>query len=269
MKKRLDMLMMERALAPSREKAKAYIMAGDVYVDGQKEDKAGTMFPETVKIEVRGNTLPYVSRGGLKLEKAMKNFDVTLEGKVCMDVGASTGGFTDCMLQNGAVKVYSIDVGYGQLDWKLRNDPRVVCMEKTNIRYVVPEDLEGPADFSSIDVSFISLTKVLLPVRNLLTESGEIVCLIKPQFEAGREKVGKKGVVRDPAVHQEVIEKVRDYAMSISMEPCHLSFSPIKGPEGNIEYLLHLKKRPEGEVIESSLEAEPEQVVREAHDQLD
>ena len=163
------MLMMERALAPSREKAKAYIMAGDVYVDGQKEDKAGTMFPETVKIEVRGNTLPYVSRGGLKLEKAMKNFDVTLKDKVCMDVGASTGGFTDCMLQNGAVKVYSIDVGYGQLDWKLRNDPRVVCMEKTNIRYVVPEDLEGPADFSSIDVSFISLTKVLLPVRNLLT----------------------------------------------------------------------------------------------------
>ena len=244
MKKRLDMLMMERSLAPSREKAKAFIMAGDVYVDGQKEDKAGTMFPETVKIEVRGNTLPYVSRGGLKLEKAMKNFDVTLEGKVCMDVGASTGGFTDCMLQNGAVKVYSIDVGYGQLDWKLRNDPRVVCMEKTNIRYVVPEDLGEPADFSSIDVSFISLTKVLLPVRNLLTDEGEIVCLIKPQFEAGREKVGKKGVVRDPAVHQEVIEKVRDYAMSIFMEPCHLSFSPIKGPEGNIEYLLHLKKHP-------------------------
>ena len=269
MKKRLDMLMMDRALAPSREKAKAYIMAGDVYVDGQKEDKAGTMFPETVKIEVRGNTLPYVSRGGLKLEKAMKNFDVTLDGKVCMDVGASTGGFTDCMLQNGAVKVYSIDVGYGQLDWKLRNDPRVVCMEKTNIRYVVPEDLEGPADFSSIDVSFISLTKVLLPVRNLLTDEGEIVCLIKPQFEAGREKVGKKGVVRDPAVHQEVIEKVRDYAMSIFMEPCHLSFSPIKGPEGNIEYLLHLKKRPEGEVIQSSLEVTPEAVVQEAHSQLD
>jgi len=256
MKKRLDMLMMERSLAPSREKAKAFIMAGDVYVDGQKEDKAGTMFPETVKIEVRGNTLPYVSRGGLKLEKAMKNFDVTLEGKVCMDVGASTGGFTDCMLQNGAVKVYSIDVGYGQLDWKLRNDPRVVCMEKTNIRYVVPENMGEPADFSSIDVSFISLTKVLLPVRNLLTDEGEIVCLIKPQFEAGREKVGKKGVVRDPAVHQEVIEKVRDYAMSIFMEPCHLSFSPIKGPEGNIEYLLHLKKHQEG-------------VVAEAHGQLD
>lgn len=269
MKKRLDMLMMERALAPSREKAKAYIMAGDVYVDGQKEDKAGTMFPETVKIEVRGNTLPYVSRGGLKLEKAMKNFDVTLKDKVCMDVGASTGGFTDCMLQNGAVKVYSIDVGYGQLDWKLRNDLRVVCMEKTNIRYVVPEDLEGPADFSSIDVSFISLTKVLLPVRNLLTEEGEIVCLIKPQFEAGREKVGKKGVVRDPAVHQEVIEKIRDYAMSISMEPCHLSFSPIKGPEGNIEYLLHLKKHPEGSQVPDSLQVSVEEVVSQAHGQLD
>ena len=269
MKKRLDILMMERALAPSREKAKAYIMAGDVYVDGQKEDKAGTMFQETVKIEVRGNTLPYVSRGGLKLEKAMKNFGVSLDGKACMDVGASTGGFTDCMLQNGATKVYSIDVGYGQLDWGLRNDPRVVCMEKTNIRYVVPEDLQEPADFSSIDVSFISLTKVLLPVRNLLTEDGEIVCLIKPQFEAGREKVGKKGVVRDPAVHLEVIEKVIGYAMSIALESCHLSFSPIKGPEGNIEYLLHLKKHPKGTVVVSSLETDPEQVVKEAHQQLD
>ena len=269
MKKRLDILMMERALAPSREKAKAYIMAGDVYVDGQKEDKAGTMFQETVRIEVRGNTLPYVSRGGLKLEKAMKNFGVSLDGKVCMDVGASTGGFTDCMLQNGAVKVYSIDVGYGQLDWGLRNDPRVVCMEKTNIRYVLPENLQEPADFSSIDVSFISLTKVLLPVRNLLTEDGEIVCLIKPQFEAGREKVGKKGVVRDPAVHLEVIEKVISYAMSIALEPNHLSFSPIKGPEGNIEYLLHVKKRPEGTTVTSCLETDPEQVVKEAHQQLD
>ncbi len=225
MKKRLDIMLVEQGLAPSREKAKAYIMSGDVYVDGQKEDKAGSMFAETAKVEVRGNTLPYVSRGGLKLEKAMKNFDVSLSEKVCMDVGASTGGFTDCMLQNGAVKVYSIDVGYGQLDWKLRNDPRVVCMEKTNIRYVLPEDIQEPAAFSSIDVSFISLTKVLLPVRNLLTEDGEIVCLIKPQFEAGREKVGKKGVVRDPAVHKEVIEKVRDYAVSIFLEPCHLSFS--------------------------------------------
>ncbi len=269
MKKRLDLLMMERALAPSREKAKAYIMSGDVYVDGQKEDKAGTMFPETVKIEVRGNTLPYVSRGGLKLEKAMNHFGVALDGKVCMDVGASTGGFTDCMLQNGAVKVYSIDVGYGQLDWKLRNDPRVVCMEKTNIRYVVPDDIQEAADFSSIDVSFISLTKVLLPVRELLTGTGEIVCLIKPQFEAGREKVGKKGVVRDPAVHLEVIEKVMEYAMSISLEPAHLSFSPIKGPEGNIEYLLHLKKRPEGTAVVSCLETQPEEVVRDAHAQLD
>ena len=186
-----------------------------------------------------------------------------------MDVGASTGGFTDCMLQNGAVKVYSVDVGHGQLDWKLRNDERVVCMERTNMRYMTEDDIDEKASFVSIDVSFISLTKVLLPVRNLLTEDGEIVCLIKPQFEAGREKVGKKGVVRDPAVHLEVIEKVIAYASSIALEPRHLSFSPIKGPEGNIEYLLHLKKRPEGEVIESSLEAEPEQVVREAHDQLD
>ena len=255
MKKRLDMMLVERALAPSREKAKAYIMAGQVYVDGQKEDKAGSMFTETVKVEVRGNTLPYVSRGGLKLEKAMNEFDVSLEGKVCMDVGASTGGFTDCMLQNGGVKVYSIDVGYGQLDWKLRNDPRVVCQEK-------------PA-FSSIDVSFISLTKVLGPVRNLLTEDGEIVCLIKPQFEAGREKVGKKGVVRDPAVHEEVIEKVRDFAMSISLEPCHLSFSPIKGPEGNIEYLLHLKKKPEGTEVPDSLTVKVEDVVAQAHGALD
>ena len=242
MKKRLDMMLVERALAPSREKAKAYIMAGQVYVDGQKEDKAGSMFAETVKVEVRGNTLPYVSRGGLKLEKAMNEFDVSLEGKVCMDVGASTGGFTDCMLQNGAVKVYSIDVGYGQLDWKLRNDPRVVCMEKTNIRYVLPEDLQEPAQFSSIDVSFISLTKVLLPVRNLLTDDGEIVCLIKPQFEAGREKVGKKGVVREKSTHIEVIHKVIDYAMSIGFEVLNLEFSPIKGPEGNIEYLVHLQK---------------------------
>lgn len=269
MKKRLDLLMVERALAPSREKAKAYIMSGDVYVDGQKEDKAGTMFADTVKIEVRGNTLPYVSRGGLKLEKAMQNFGVALKDKVCMDVGASTGGFTDCMLQNGAVRVYAIDVGYGQLDWKLRNDPRVVCMEKTNIRYVLPEHLEGPAAFSSIDVSFISLTKVLLPVRNLLEEDGEIVCLIKPQFEAGREKVGKKGVVRDPAVHLEVIEKVMEYAMGIALQPCHLSFSPIKGPEGNIEYLLHLKKHPEGTAVSSELDVTAEQVVQEAHGQLD
>ncbi|MBQ0001634.1 MAG: TlyA family RNA methyltransferase, partial [Clostridiales bacterium] len=205
----------------------------------------------------------------LKLEKAMKNFDVTLEGKVCMDVGASTGGFTDCMLQNGAVKVFAIDVGYGQLDWKLRTDDRVVNMERTNIRYVVPEDLGMAADFSSIDVSFISLTKVLLPVRNLLAEEGEVVSLIKPQFEAGREKVGKKGVVRDPAVHLEVIEKVIEYARSIYMEPLHLEFSPIKGPEGNIEYLLHMKKRPEGSELAVHPEIDQPAIVAAAHEELD
>lgn len=192
MKKRLDVLLVERGLATSREKAKAMIMAGEVLVDNEREDKAGSMFPEEVEIVLKGKPLPYVSRGGLKLEKAMKNFNLTLDGKVCMDVGASTGGFTDCMLQNGAVKVYSVDVGHGQLDWKLRNDPRVVCMERTNIRYVVTEDIEERPSFVSIDVSFISLTKVLLPVRNLMEENGEIAALIKPQFEAGREKVGKK-----------------------------------------------------------------------------
>ena len=279
MKKRLDIMMVEQGLAPSREKAKAYIMAGEVYVNGQKEDKAGSMFAETAKLEVRGKTLPYVSRGGLKLEKAMKNFGVTLKDKVCMDVGASTGGFTDCMLQNGAVKVYSIDVGYGQLDWKLRNDPRVVCMEKTNIRYVVPEDLEGPAAFSSIDVSFISLTKVLLPVRNLLTEDGEIVCLIKPQFEAGREKVGKKGVVRDLAVHKEVMEQVITYAKSLGFLIKGLDFSPIRGPEGNIEYLLYIQKMENGaatfpedewnewqKVMDETIQAAQEHAVKHAED---
>lgn len=244
-------------------------MAGLVYVDGQRIDKAGTAVDTEAQIQIKENLCPYVSRGGLKLEKALNYFSFHLDGAVCADIGASTGGFTDCMLQKGASKVFAIDVGYGQLDWKLRNDPRVVCMEKTNIRYVLPENLEGPADFSSIDVSFISLTKVLLPVRNLLTEEGEIVCLIKPQFEAGREKVGKKGVVRDPAVHREVIEKVRDYAMSIFMEPCHLSFSPIKGPEGNIEYLLHLKKHPEGSEITDSLQVSVEEVVAAAHGELD
>lgn len=193
-KERLDVLMVQRNLAESREKAKALIMSGIVYVNGQKEEKAGTSFEDTVQIEVRGNTLRYVSRGGLKLEKAMDRFGVGLEGKICMDVGASTGGFTDCMLQNGAVKVYSVDVGHGQLAWKLRTDERVVCMEKTNIRYVTPEDIADPIDFASIDVSFISLTKVLGPVKNLLTPQGQIVCLIKPQFEAGREKVGKKAL---------------------------------------------------------------------------
>ena len=268
MKERLDVLLVNRGLAASREKAKAVIMAGIVYVDGQKEDKAGATFADTVNIEVRGNTLKYVSRGGLKLEKAMSHFGLSLEGKVCMDVGASTGGFTDCMLQNGAVKVYSIDVGHGQLDWKLRNDPRVVCMERTNIRYVTPEDIGEPASFVSIDVSFISLTKVLTPVRELLAENGEIVCLIKPQFEAGREKVGKKGVVRDPKVHLEVIRAVMDFASSIGFEILHLEFSPIKGPEGNIEYLLHLKKQPEGYVQDNIL-VDPETIVAMAHQTLD
>lgn len=267
MKERLDVLLVKRNLAVSREKAKAVIMAGEVYVDGQKEDKAGSMFQDSVRIEVRGNTLPYVSRGGLKLEKAMTHFGVSLEGKVCLDVGASTGGFTDCMLQNGAKRVYAIDVGHGQLDWKLRNDPRVVCMEKTNIRYVVPEDIGEQADFSSIDVSFISLTKVLLPVRELLGERGEIVCLIKPQFEAGREKVGKKGVVRDPAVHLEVVEKVIDYAKSISFEILNLEFSPIKGPEGNIEYLLYLRKLENGQESEG-MTLNSAQVVESAHETL-
>ena len=226
------------------------------------------MFPDTVDITVKGHTLPYVSRGGLKLEKAMTHFGVTLKDKVCMDVGASTGGFTDCMLQNGAVKVYAIDVGHGQLDWKLRNDERVVCMERTNIRYVVPEDIQELSQFTSIDVSFISLTKVLLPVRNLLTEDGEIVCLIKPQFEAGREKVGKKGVVRDPAVHKEVIEKVIAYASSISFEIKNLEFSPIKGPEGNIEHLLHLKKQAEG-YTQENIPVDPENTVALAHQTLE
>ena len=267
MKERLDVLLVKRGLAVSREKAKAVIMAGNVYVENQKEDKAGTMFQDTVNIEVRGSTLKYVSRGGLKLEKAMTHFGVTLKDKVCMDVGSSTGGFTDCMLQNGAVKVFAIDVGHGQLDWKLRNDERVVCMEKTNIRYVVPEDLGEAADFSSIDVSFISLTKVLLPVYHLLKEDGEVVCLIKPQFEAGMEKVGKKGVVRDPEVHKEVIEKVISYGQSIGYAALHLEYSPIKGPEGNIEYLLHLKKKVDGLPQDATLDVE--ETVKKAHGELD
>ena len=246
-KERLDVLMVRRNLAESREKAKALIMSGIVYVNGQKEDKAGTSFEETVQIEVRGSTLKYVSRGGLKLEKAMSRFGVQLAGKVCMDVGASTGGFTDCMLQNGAVKVYAVDVGHGQLAWKLRNDDRVICMEKTNIRYVTPEDIGERIEFASIDVSFISLTKVLGPVKQLLTDDGQVVCLIKPQFEAGREKVGKKGVVREKSVHLEVIEMVSDYARSIGFGILGLEFSPIKGPEGNIEYLLYLQNYPQEE----------------------
>lgn len=268
MKERLDVLLVKRNLAESREKAKAIIMSGIVYVDGQKEDKAGASFEETVSVEVRGSTLKYVSRGGLKLEKAMTHFGVSLAGKVCMDVGASTGGFTDCMLQNGAVKVYSVDVGHGQLAWKLRNDPRVVCMEKTNIRYVTPEEIPDRVGFVSIDVSFISLTKVLGPVKALMEENGEVVCLIKPQFEAGREKVGKKGVVRDPAVHLEVIKMVASFAGSIGFEALHLEFSPIKGPEGNIEYLLHLKNNAERKTFANDA-VKAEEIVRQAHDTLD
>ena len=266
MKERLDNMLVARGLAESREKAKAIIMSGIVYVDDQKEDKAGTKFEETVKIEVRGHTLPYVSRGGLKLEKAMTHFGVKPEGKVCMDVGASTGGFTDCMLQNGAVKVYAVDVGQGQLAWTLRNDPRVVCMEKTNIRYVKPEDIGDRIALASIDVSFISLTKVLGPVKELLTPDGQIVCLIKPQFEAGREKVGKKGVVREKSVHLEVIETIMDFARGLGFSLLNLEFSPIKGPEGNIEYLLYLDNRPDA-APEGGFPA-PEAVVGEAHGSL-
>lgn len=239
-------------------------MAGVVYVDGQKEDKAGTMFEDTVSVEVKGNTLPYVSRGGLKLEKAVRCFGLSLDGKVCMDVGASTGGFTDCMLKNGAVKVYAVDVGHGQLAWKLRNDERVVCMEKTNIRYVTEADVQDRIQFASIDVSFISLTKVLEPVKKLLTEDGQVVCLIKPQFEAGREKVGKKGVVREKGTHMEVIEAVIAYGREIGFGVLNLEFSPVKGPEGNIEYLLYLQNCPgEGQVG-----VDVKRVVDEAHETL-
>mgnify|MGYP002602840537 CR=1 FL=1 len=267
MKERLDVLLVNRNLAESREKAKAIIMSGIVYVDGQKEDKAGTMFEDTVSVEVRGHTLAYVSRGGLKLEKAMTHFGVTLNGKICMDVGASTGGFTDCMLQNGAVKVYSVDVGHGQLAWKLRNDERVVCMEKTNIRYVTPEDIPDRIQFASIDVSFISLTKVLGPVKELLTEDGQIVCLIKPQFEAGREKVGKKGVVREKETHMEVVRMVMDFALSIGFGVLGLAFSPIKGPEGNIEYLLYLQKTPTEEELNRPL-PDVKALVEQSHELL-
>ena len=268
MKERLDVLLVKRNLAESREKAKALIMAGIVYVDGQKEDKAGTAFEDTVSLEVRGSTLKYVSRGGLKLEKAMSRFGLLLDGKVCMDVGASTGGFTDCMLQNGAVKVYAVDVGHGQLAWKLRNDSRVICMEKTNIRYVTPEQIPEPIDFASIDVSFISLTKVLGPVKALLRDGGRIVCLIKPQFEAGREKVGKKGVVREKSVHLEVIRMVMDFACASGFQILNLEYSPIRGPEGNIEYLLYLQSG--GDVPASdAVFVDPAAVVEESHQNLE
>ncbi len=243
-KKRLDVLLCEKGLAESREKAKTIIMSGIVYVNGVKEDKAGTMFQEDnteLNIEVRGNTLRYVSRGGLKLEKAIESFGVNVDGCVCMDIGASTGGFTDCMLQNGASKVFAVDVGHGQLAWKLRNDDRVICMEKTNIRYITPADINNEMlDFASVDVSFISLDKVLPAAKPLLKKDAQMVCLIKPQFEAGREEVGKKGVVRDVKVHEKVIEKITDLSTELGFAVLGLTFSPVKGPEGNIEYLIYI-----------------------------
>ena len=242
------------------------IMEGNVFVENQREDKAGATFDTEAEITVKGNMLKYVSRGGLKLEKAMTHFGITLEGKVCMDIGASTGGFTDCMLQNGAVKVYSVDVGYGQFAWKLRQDPRVVCMEKTNIRYVTPADIDDVLDFASVDVSFISLTKVLIPARELLRDGGEMVCLIKPQFEAGREKVGKKGVVRDKAVHEEVVERIIEFASQNGFCVKNLEYSPIKGPEGNIEYLVYIRKDETGGVDAA---VDIEAVVDAAHGELD
>lgn len=264
---RLDVLLVNRGLVESREKAKAIIMTGNVFVDDQREDKAGQKFPEDVSIEIKGKKLKFVSRGGYKLDKALQVFPISLEDRVCMDVGASTGGFTDCMLQNGAKFVYAVDVGTNQLAWKLRQDERVKSMEKTNIRYVTQEDIGEMVDFVSIDVAFISLTKVLEPVRELMRDGASMVCLIKPQFEAGREKVGKKGVVRDKSVHREVIESVILYAESLGFAICGLDFSPIRGPEGNIEYLLYIKK--ENIVSEGILPEDREkirEVVEQAHE---
>ena len=267
MKKRLDILVTERGLVESREKAKTLIMAGQVYVDGQKADKPGDTFSEDAAVEVRGKGLPYVSRGGLKLEKAMREFGLQLQGRTCMDIGASTGGFTDCMLQNGAQRVYSVDVGYGQLAWSLRTDPRVVNLERTNARYLTREQVPEEIGFFSVDVPFISLTLIRPAVRPLLAEHGQAVCLIKPQFEAGREKVGKKGVVRDKAVHEEVIEKIRSFALENGFSVLGLTFSPVKGPEGNIEYLIYLERSEapsQGEQVPSA-----QQVVEESHRALD
>lgn len=254
MKERLDVLLCKQGLAESREKAKAMIMAGSVFVNGQREDKAGTAFEEDkVQIELHGSALKYVSRGGLKLEKAVQVFGLRFDDMICMDIGASTGGFTDCMLQNGAAKVYSIDVGHGQLAWKLRNDERVICMEKTNFRYIKPEDLSDPIDFASVDVSFISLSKILPAAHPLLKEYAKMVCLIKPQFEAGRDQVGKKGVVRDPKVHREVIEAAFGYAKETGFRLLELDYSPIRGPEGNIEYLMEIEKSGEEDLIGASV----------------
>lgn len=241
-KERLDILLVEKGIIPSRERAKTNIMAGKVFVDGIRVDKAGAKVSIDANIEFKGDTIPYVSRGGLKLEKAIKEFPIVLENKICMDIGASTGGFTDCMLQNGAKKVFSVDVGYGQFAWKLRTDERVVCMERTNIRYVTPEDIGEKLDFASIDVSFISLKTIMPATINLLKDNGEVVALIKPQFEAGREKVGKKGVVREASVHKEVVEEIVNYLLENNLNVLGVSYSPIKGPEGNIEYLVYFTK---------------------------
>ena len=265
-KTRLDVAVFEQGYAPSREKAKALIMAGIVYVNNQKVDKAGFELKEGDVLEVRGKTLQYVSRGGLKLEKAMQEFPITLEGKVCMDVGASTGGFTDCMLQNGAVKVYSVDVGYGQLAWNLRTDERVVNLERTNFRYVTREQIPDEIDFASVDVSFISLKHILPNLNTLLAPDGQAVCLIKPQFEAGKEKVGKKGVVRDLNVHLEVVENVINLAVENGFSVMGLQFSPIKGPEGNIEYLIYLNKSSTPIVSEN---VNAKELVNMSHTELD
>ncbi len=266
MKKRLDILVHEKGLAESREKAKAIIMAGQVYVDNQKADKCGASYEETSQIEVRGSTLKYVSRGGLKLEKAIDSFALELGGKTAMDIGASTGGFTDCMLQNGAAKVYSIDVGYGQLAWKLRTDDRVVNLERTNMRKVTREQVPDPIDFFSVDVSFISLRLILPVARELMTERAQAVCLIKPQFEAGREKVGKKGVVRDPAVHVEVVRGIFDFCLQNGFDVLGLDYSPVKGPEGNIEYLIHLQRSDDPKAL---TDISPEDLVKRSHEALD
>ena len=265
-KKRLDILVHELGYVQSREKAKAIIMAGLVYVDNQKADKPGVAYPVNAKLEVRGATQKYVSRGGFKLEKAMTSFPIDLNGKITMDIGASTGGFTDCMLQNGAKKVYSVDVGYGQLDWKLRNDERVVNLERTNVRYITEEQVPDKIEFFSVDVSFISLKLVLPPARNLMADNATAVCLIKPQFEAGKENVGKKGVVRDPKVHQNVVESIVDFCINNGFDVMGLDYSPIKGPEGNIEYLIYIKKS-EAPVL--SLNLSPQELVENSHLVLD
>ncbi|MDD7793931.1 TlyA family RNA methyltransferase [Clostridium sp. 'White wine YQ'] len=265
-KERLDVLLVQKGFFESREKAQAQIMAGKIFIDGRRVDKCGEKIKVTAEIEFKGQEMPYVSRGGYKLEKAIKEFSMDLKEKTCLDIGASTGGFTDCMLQNGAKKVFSIDVGYGQFAWKLRTDPRVVCMERTNIRYVTPEDLGEKADFASIDVSFISLKKIMPAVVSLLSDNGEVIALIKPQFEAGKEKVGKKGVVREKSTHKEVITSIVNYLYDENLNILDLSFSPIKGPEGNMEFLIYFTRNSE---VQSNFNLEKiEQIVDRAHNEL-